>query len=420
MKKTRQENDLFYKLVSSHQKRISLFREIPLNNQGFVLINLSRPLRKDILSRLDNREIVNLFHYLDPDEVADLLQDIRSSWRKKKIITKLNKELREKVEFLLKFHPRTAAGMMSLDYIEVEKNISFDKLSGLIRKHEKKTGKFPSILVVEKGYLVGELPGHILALHKGKEKIAPFVQRIPHIKYNKSVEEVLRTFKRYPHDRVVVLDEDDSILGVIYSDDILRVIERKSSEELYGFAGVSREEDILDSPLMKVRNRYGWLIVNLGTAFLAASVVGMFQGIISRFVLLAVYMPVVAGMGGNAGTQTLAVVVRGLVLRKIDLKTAFKVIWNEVLAGAINGFINGVLVAAVAFLWNRNAFLGLIVGLAMVINLIIAGFFGAIVPLVMKRLGKDPASSATVFITTATDVFGFLSFLGLASVFLTR
>ena len=140
--------------------------------------------------------------------------------------------------------------------------------------------------------------------------------------------------------------------------------------------------------------------------------------IISAFVLLAVYMPIVAGMGGNAGTQTLAVVVRGLALKEIGSKKAKKIIINEVIAGAINGTINGVIVAVVAILFNKNPLFGLIVGIAMVINLIVAGFFGTIIPLIMKKLKKDPASSATIFITTATDVFGFFVFLGLASILL--
>ena len=202
---------------------------------------------------------------------------------------------------------------------------------------------------------------------------------------------------------------------MIYSDDILRIIEKRSLNTLRDFAGVSKEEDVFDSALTKVKNRYKWLIINLGTAFLAASVVGLFQETISAFVLLAVYMPIVAGMGGNAGTQTLAVVVRGLTLKEIVGK---RVVINEMLAGAINGIINGAIVAAVAAFLHKNPMLGLIVCLAMIINLIIAGMFGAIVPLIMKRLGKDPASSATIFITTATDVLGFFAFLGLASIFL--
>ena len=156
----------------------------------------------------------------------------------------------------------------------------------------------------------------------------------------------------------------------------------------------------------------------MATAFLAASVVGLFKDTISSFVLLAAYMPVVAGMGGNAGTQTLAVVVRGLALKEIELRAARKVIINEIVAGGINGIITGFLVAIVALIFNQSLLLGLITGVAIVFNLMISGLFGTIVPLIMKHFKKDPASSATIFITTATDVLGFFTFLGLASLVL--
>jgi magnesium transporter len=148
-------------------------------------------------------------------------------------------------------------------------------------------------------------------------------------------------------------------------------------------------------------------------------VVGLFEDTISKFVLLAVYMPIVAGMGGNAGTQTLAIFIRGITLKEIELnKQSFKAIMNEVGAGAINGLITGFLAAAIALIWNKSPMLGLIIGLAMIINLMIAGLFGALIPLIMEKLGKDPATSATIFITTATDIFGFFAFLGLASILL--
>ena len=411
------QNNLVYKILSSPKERIRIFKEIPTNNQGFVLLSLSKRIRQGIMDKLDDRELIDIIDYLDPDEATDLLQSINPK-RSKKLLKKLGKEIREKVEFLLKFNPRTAAGLMSLDYIEVDKNITFEQLSEVIQKHEKRTGKFPAILVVQDGFLVGEVPTHILAASTRKEKINKYIKKIPSIEYDKNEREIVTVFKKHPHNKIVVLDKDHSILGIIYSDDILKLIEKQSANNLRQFAGVSEEEDVLDSALTKVKNRYKWLIINLATAFLAASVVSLFQETISAFVLLAVYMPIVAGMGGNAGTQTLAVVVRGLALKEIELKTGKRVIINEIIAGGINGIINGILVAAVAILWNKSPMLGLVIGLAMVINLIIAGFFGAIIPLIMKKLGKDPASSATIFITTATDVFGFLSFLGLATIML--
>jgi len=402
-------------ILLNYKKRISLFRKLPVNNRGFVLLGLPKAVQRELMAKLNNKELIALVDYLDPDEVTDLLQRVRKS-RRRKLLRKLKKGIKDKVEFLLKFDPRTAAGLMSLDYIEVHKDKTFEDLSRIIRKHEKRTGKIPTILLVEEGFLVGELPFYTLAIAKRKEDVSKYVAKVPSVKYDTDENGVVSLFKKNPHNKIVVLDSDYSILGIIYSDDILKFIEDKSANNLRDFAGISDEEDVLDSAFRKVKNRYKWLIVNLGTAFLAAAVVSLFRETISAFVLLAVYMPVVAGMGGNAGTQTLAVMVRGLALKEVNSKTAKTVILNEIIAGAINGIINGLLVAVIATLWNQSPILGVVIGLAMVINLIIAGFFGAIIPIIMKKLGKDPASSATIFITTGTDVLGFFVFLQLATI----
>ncbi|HHE76700.1 MAG TPA: magnesium transporter [Candidatus Parcubacteria bacterium] len=406
-------NEIQRKLIFSRNK-IAIFRKIPVSQQGFILLGLSNYIRKKIIRSLKNEEIINLLRYLDPGEATNLLRNLKPRLRKK-IIEEMKKDIKEKVEFLLKFNPRTAAGLMNLNYIEVEKDSTFGQVAEVIRKYEKRTRKFPEILVVENGFLVGELEGYSLFFHKPEEKIENYIRRVPTIKYDKNEKEIISLFKKNPRSQIVVLDKNKSILGVIYSADILRLINEQSVQDLSSFAGVKREEDVYDSVFLKVKNRYKWLIINLGTAFLAASVVGLFQGTISKYVLLAVYMPIVAGMGGNAATQTLAVVVRGLALKEVDLKSAKRVIINEVGAGAVNGIINGAIVALVAAFFNQSPLLGLVVAVAMVFNLVIAGFFGTLVPLIMKRLGKDPASSATIFITTATDVCGFFSFLGLAS-----
>ncbi len=393
-----------------------LFRKLETNRQGFAVLNLSRYNQKALLARLRSHEIISMLHYVAPDDATDILQNIRIK-RRRKIVEKLDVSLKEKVEFLLKFNPRTAAGLMSLDYIQASRGMDFEAVFKLMKKHEIRTGKTPAILVVEYGFLVGKIPWRLLVGARPDEKIDDYIRKIPTIRYDRDEEEVIRRFKNNPHNFIVVLDDDNSILGVIYSDDVLRLIE-KPSGDLYDFAGVMDEENIHDSAFTKVRHRYKWLIINLMTAFLAASVVSLFQDTISAFVLLAVYMPIVAGMGGNAGTQTLAVVVRGLALKEIELKTGKKVIINEMIAGALNGLINGMIVAAVAVFWNKSPMLGLVLGLAMVINLVVAGLFGALIPLLMKALKKDPATSATIFITTATDVFGFFVFLGLARILL--
>lgn len=416
-RETKIKNHWAQKIIAEPERKTEIFKQIPVNQQGEILFKLSKSLRVDILKDLNEAEIKKLIHYLDPDEMTDLLQLIHPK-KKDKLVKTLSDEIKQKVEFLLSFNPKTAAGMMSLDYIIVPPDKTFNQVSRIVHKHEKRTGKFPAILVVNDGFLLGELMAYKFALRDGKEKIDHFVRRVPSVRYNAPESEVVTKFKSHPHNKIIVLDEDESIMGVIYSDDILQIIEEKPVNALREFAGVSEEEDVLDSAFKKVKHRYKWLIINLATAFLAASVVSLFEETISAFVLLAVYMPIIAGMGGNAATQTLAVTVRGIALKEIKLETGRKVIKNEVLAGFINGSINGVIVAIIATLLNKSPLLGLVLAIAMVFNLMIAGFFGTVIPLIMKKLGKDPASSATIFITTATDVFGFFVFLGLATLVL--
>ncbi len=406
-----------YKMLSDPKKRLDIFLNIELNKRGFVLLKLAKKTQLDILNSLTIPQIIKILNYLDPDETTDLIQTLPEH-KQKSILKKLGKRIQEKVEFLLKFNARTAAGIMSLDYVEVNKNITFKQLSRIIKKHEIRTGKVPAILVVQEGFLLGEIQAHQLAISDGGEKITKYVKKLPAVQYNASKDEVIKSFNNNPHSKIVVLDEDFGILGVIYSDDVIRIIHKHTAKHLGDFAGVSDEEDVLDSAVMKVEHRYKWLILNLITVMFVALVVGFFEDTISKLTLLAIYMPVVAGMGGNAGIQTLAVTVRGIALNELDWKIGKRVILKEVIAGAINGLITGALVALIAVLWNKSALLGLILGLSMIINLIIAGFFGSIIPLIMKSLGKDPATSATIFITTATDVFGFVVFLGLASILL--
>jgi len=402
--------------VNKKIKKIEAFRKIPVNRQGFLLLGSSKYFQKKILGQLDTDEIIKMLRYLDLRMVVDLLRCLDDK-ESQEIVKKLNEDIKKKVEFLLKFDRKTAAGLMNLNYIEIEKNLTIKQVLKIVQGYEKKTKKFPEILVVDKGFLLGELEGQSL-FSDPKNKIEKYIRKIPSVKYNERERNVINIFKNNPHNQIVVLDEDESIIGVIYSDDILKLIRKESGKDLYSFAGIKKEESVNDSFLVKVKNRYKWLIVNLGTAFLAASVVSLFDQTISKLVLLAVYMPIMAGMGGNAGTQTLVVVARGLALGEVDPKTSRKIIWNEMITGAINGTINGTIVALVAILFNKNPLLGLILGVSMFVNLIVAGLFGTIIPLIMKRLGKDPASSAAVFITTATDISGFFIFLGLATILL--
>ncbi len=266
--------------------------------------------------------------------------------------------------------------------------------------------------------LRGYLPGYELGLRTSREKIKKHIRPIPTIHAAAQHREVIQLFRNNPRGKVVVMNGDGQVLGIIYSDDALRLMHEKESASLLSFAGVKDEETVNDPVAVKVRHRYKWLVVNLATCFMAAFTVGLFEQTIASFVLLAVYMPIVAGMGGNAATQTLAVMVRGIALGQITLRSASATMWREIGAGLTNGIINGVIVGLVVFALHQDFALALVLSFAMVINLVVAGFFGTVTPLIMQRLGKDPAASATVFITTATDVFGFLVFLSLATALL--
>lgn len=411
------DRTIIKQIVSTPKTRIFLFKGLESTRQGYILTKLPSRIQRDILKEMSDEEILTMINPLAPDKTTQILRRLPDK-RSETITQQLNDHIKEKVEFLLKFNPRAAAGLMNLNYIIVQKSAKMSAILDELSNFEMETGTFPAILVIEDGKLLGELPGSILALHRTNDIEDKYIRRVPAIRYDSEVSKVINSFVKHPHNKVVVLDQDESVLGIIHSNDILRLIDKNATRDLYGFAGVDNEESSLDSAFVKVKYRYKWLIINLATAFLAASVVGLFEGTIARVTLLAAYMPIVAGMGGNAATQTLAVTVRGLVLKEVKLQTGGKLIVNEMIAGATNGIINGLIVAAIATIFNHSPMLGLVIGTAMIVNLITAGFFGALVPMIMKTLGKDPASSATIFITTATDVIGFFVFLGLASVFL--
>lgn len=408
---------IIYTISHYPKKRMEVFRDLPIKRRRNVILSLSRHLQYDIISNLNRDELVNVLEHLDTDEATDILKLLPEKERKP-IIEELNEQLKSNISLLLQFDPETAAGLMNIDYIQVEAEDTIVSVADQVKTHEKRTGKLPIILVMELGKLIGYLPGHELGFKGSQEKAVKYIKKIKKVKHNAKTDEVLALFRRNPHSKVAVIGDEGNVMGIIFSDDILKILREKEDASLYNFAGVSQEESIYDSVKIKVKHRYKWLIINLATVFLAAFTVNLFDETISKYVLLAVYMPIVAGMGGNAATQTLAVMVRGISLRQINFRTIWRTLKNELGSSFINGLINGFIVIVVIVAKDNNLKIGLILALAMVINLLIASFFGTIIPLIMKKLGKDPASSATIFITTATDVFGFLVFLGLATIFL--
>lgn len=398
-------------------KRAELFLGLTLKKRVELLGSITTAVKKDILQHIPEQDVVDILQALDPDDATDLLQ-LLTSHKREKVLALVSRELKDSLSTLLEFDPETAAGLMTLDYIQVDVGDNVSSVAKKFKQHEKTTGRLPVILAMKEGVLNGFLPGHELGFASRNELIGKYVKRIPTISYAATHEQVLQKFHSHPHSKVAVLNDAGNVLGIIYSDDILKIIQDNEASSLYDFAGIRQEESVTDSARRKVNNRYRWLIINLGTGFLAAFTIGLFEETLSKYVLLAIYMPIVAGMGGNAATQTLAVQVRGIALKQIELKTAWRTLKSELGAGFINGIITGVLVAIVVMILNNDVRLAIVLASAMVINLLVAALFGTLVPLIMEKLGKDPAASATIFITTATDVLGFLAFLGLAALVL--
>ena len=404
-------------IYQNPSKRHQIFSEIPDDKKVAVFLHLRKHLQYQVLRSLPEDSVITLLKALDPDDATDMLQ-LYDSRTQSKLLKELSEEIQNQLGLLLKFDQKTAGGLMTLDYIQVESDENISDTAKKFKLHEKRTGKMPEIIVLQEGTVVGYVPGYELGFAKPNEKVKDHTKLVRTIHHGATEQEVLDQFRRHPHNKLVVVDDVNNVVGIVYSDDVIKVLKEQEGASLYGFAGVSAEEDVADSAKLKFRFRYKWLVINLATAFLAAFTVSLFKETLNKYVLLAVYMPIVAGMGGNAATQTLAVMVRGIALKQVTFKNFLRPLGAELISAFFNGIINGVLVFMIVFFLNKNFMIALVLAVAMVANLLVAAFFGTIVPLIMKGLKKDPASSATIFITTATDVLGFLVFLGLAALLL--
>lgn len=260
---------------------MDIFRSLSVGQKREVLLQISKHLKFDIVTKLNKEELVVILEHMDTDEATDILQ-LLSAKKRKSIMNELNEQLKADISMLLKFDPETAAGLMDIDYIQVEHTDTIASVAKQVKVHEKRTGKIPAILVIKDGKLEGYLPGHELGYAGTREKVIKHTRKIKTIRYQAKTTEILDTFRRYPHNKMVVLGDTGNIMGIIYSDDIIKILREKEAASLYDFAGVSQEESVFDTTKRKIEFRYKWLIINLGTAFLAAFTVGLFDEVISK------------------------------------------------------------------------------------------------------------------------------------------
>lgn len=398
--------------------KLRAFKKLDSETQSSVVLFLSKESQKDILPNLKTKEIFNFLVNNDEDDAAEILRSIEHR-RARQILQNFSKKKSEKIKKIMNFDPNTAEGLMDLNYILVKDNFLVSDVAKKIEKHISLEKKVPLVLVSgHDGKVKGYIPYRNLILNYRYRSIAKLVRHLPLISHDINHEKTLKEALKNHSEAIGVVDEDEKILGIIHLQDLIKIIQRQSSKDLYKFAGVSHEEEMNDSVFTKIKRRYKWLIVNLFTALLAGAVVAIFDSTITKVATLAIFMPIIAGEGGNAGTQALAVVVRGMANGDISKKIARNVIMKETLAGTVNGIIVGTITAISALAYHLSPLFGLVVGIAMVANLFVAGFFGALIPFILKRFNIDPATASSVFVTTATDVFGFFTLLGLGTLLL--
>ncbi len=394
------------------------FAVLPPEKQAEVALVLNEDSKKRIFPRLPDDVISRFLHFNDEDDATDILQYI-APIRRFVILQHMKEEKRRKIEKLLKFGSETAGGLMDLNFILVKPTFTFREVLDKVQHHMVGQRDMPTVLVIEEsGMILGFIPERSLLFPSANATVELETQPLPVVSHKLDREKVMQTMSRMRCEIICVSDEKEFVLGIIHLRDLMKVAQAEATEDIYRFAGVDVEEQALDSAFSKVKRRYNWLLVNLLTAFLAAFVVSLFQDTIAKFAILAVYMPIVAGQGGNAATQALAVVVRGLALGELNWSKARRVIWREAAAGTANGIITGLCAAVAVMAFGAPPVLAFILATAMIVNLFVAGFFGALIPFILKRLKIDPAIASTVFVTTTTDVCGFFVFLGLGKLFM--
>lgn len=385
----------------------------------YVFVHLDSSLRTDILSDMPPLQVARIIADLDSDDALDLIIDLDEDFQKQ-ILRGLSAKNRIVLEEGLTFPEQSAGRLMQREYVAIPQFWTVGKTIDYMRATaEELPDEFSDLIVIDPSYhVVGTVPLNRLVRAKRSEKVESLInEEIQIIPALMDQEEAAHLFRREGIGSAPVVDEDGRLIGVITVDDVIDVIDEEAEEDILKLAGVG-ESDLYSDVRQTSFSRSKWLFVNLITAFMAAFVVSQFGATIEKVVALAALMPIVAGMGGNAGTQALTVTVRAIAVRELSDANALRAILKEALVGLINGTLFAILVGCIAGFWFHNEILGGVIAAALVINLLCAGAFGAGIPFVLHRLGQDPAIASSVFLTTITDVIGFLAFLGLATIFL--
>lgn len=390
-------------------------------DDGEVLVHVGEEVRESLLAEMDTDEIVAAVEDLDIDDLADLVEDLPDTVIDE-VLKSMDRENRERLEQVLSYPEETAGRLMNPDVVTVRSDVTV----GVVLRFLRLRGELPDhtdhLFVVSKRHqYLGRVALAALVTHEENTPINKLVDgEQPAIDVGENADEVARQFSDHDWVSAPVVDDNNILLGRITIDDVVDIIRYQAEHQALSAAGLDEEEDLFSPVRRAFRNRLIWLSVNLGTAFLAASVVGQFEATIDKLVALAVLMPIVAGMGGNAGTQVLALMVRGLALGQVGASNVRTLLWKEARVALINGLVLGLFLGLIVLLWFHNIGLSAVIFTALTLNLLFAALAGVLVPVTLKRMGFDPALASGIFLTTVTDVMGFFTFLGLATLLLLR
>ncbi len=390
-----------------------LLQQLPQRVAAPVAERLSPETAALILSRIGLDGSRDLLASLPPRQAAAILHHLEDAEREA-TLSGLQPDRSKAIRHLLQYPPGTAGGMMDSRLTSLSIDLSVREAVAALRRARRDTLYYLYVTDRE-GKLVGVLDMRELLLASPRDPLEPLVKReIVTVPADMTSDEVASLIRRRRFVALPVVDPDGHLLGVVKPDEILEAFQQETFGDLQKMVGAGEDERALSPVSSVVRRRLPWLYVNLATAFLAASVVGLFEGAIERITALAVLLPVVAGQGGNTGAQSLAVVIRGLALRELVPGTTLRLLRKEVLGGLLNGLAVALAAGVAVALWDGRLGLVLVISLAMIVNMTAAGLAGAAIPLLLRALGRDPAQSASIFLTTVTDVVGFASFLGFA------
>jgi magnesium transporter len=380
-----------------------------------ALTEVDESIRLEVVNALPNAKVAEALDELDSDDAVFILEDMEAKDREE-ILEQMPFEESIRLRRSLEYPEETAGRRMQTEFVAVPPFWTIGQAIDYLRASENLPDRFHEIFVVTPQFeLIGSMDLDRFLKAKRDQSVGEIQNDTQHpIRANMDQEEAAQIFEKYDLLSAAVIDESNRLVGVMTIDDVVDVIHQEVEEDIKRLVGVG-DEEISDKMIESVKSRFTWLLVNLATSILASFVIGLFDATINEMVALAILMPIVASMGGNAGTQTMTVAVRALATRDIDIYNAGRVIIRELNIGVFNGILFALIIGPVAAIWFDNWALGLIISTAMVVNMICAAAAGILIPLLLDRLEIDPAIASSVFVTTVTDVVGFAAFLGLAA-----